>query len=141
MPKVAVTNKLDNVILFDGICNLCNGAINFVIDRDKNSHFKFAALQSEYGQQYLQNNELPLDNFESMLFLEDGEIYLKSTAALKIARNLNGLWPMLYGFIIIPKFIRDAVYKFFADNRYKFFGKRDQCRVPTPELRVKFLDW
>ncbi len=135
-----ITERIENVILFDGVCNLCNGAINFIIDRDKNNHFKFAALQSDYGQQYLDTNNLPLDDFESMVFIEKGEIYNKSTAALKIVRNLSGLWPVLYIFIIFPKFLRDAVYNLIANNRYKMFGKRDQCRVPTPELKAKFLD-
>lgn len=140
MTKVVTKKDVENVILFDGVCNLCNSAINFVIDRDKNDQYKFAALQSDYGQQYLEGNHQPLENFESIVYIENGEIYEKSTAALRIARNLNGAWPVLYAFIIVPKFIRDAVYNFIANNRYKFFGKRDQCRVPTPELKAKFLD-
>lgn len=132
--------KVEKTILFDGVCNLCNGAINFVIDRDKNAHFKFAALQSEYGQKYLQDNDLPLNDFESMVYMENGRVFTKSTAALKIAKNLNSLWPSLYVLIIIPAFIRDAVYNFIANNRYEFFGKKDQCRIPTPELRARFID-
>ncbi len=140
MTKVTTKKDLENVILFDGICNLCNAAINFIIDRDKNNHFKFASLQSDYGQEYLENNDLPLGNFESMAFIKNGKTYIRSSAALEIARNMSGVWPIFYGFIIVPKFMRDLVYNFIANNRYKFFGKRDQCRVPTPELKNRFLD-
>lgn len=139
MTKAATKKIEENVILFDGVCNLCNGAINFLIDRDKDGIYKFAPLQSEYGQRYLTESGLPLDEFDSIVLLEDGHTYSKSTAALKIAKNLSGAWPLLYGFIILPRFVRDAVYDFIANNRYKFFGKQDQCRVPTPELQAKFL--
>ena len=139
MTKAATKKIEENVILFDGVCNLCNGAINFLIDRDKDGIYKFAPLQSEYGQRYLTESGLPLDEFDSIVLLEDGHTYSKSTAALKIAKNLSGAWPFLYGFIILPRFVRDAVYDFIANNRYKFFGKQDQCRVPTPELQAKFL--
>ncbi len=139
MTKAATKKIEENVILFDGVCNLCNGAINFLIDRDKDGIYKFAPLQSEYGQRYLTENGLPLDEFDSIVLLEDGHTYSKSTAALRIAKHLSGAWPLLYGFIILPRFVRDAVYDFIANNRYKFFGKQDQCRVPTPELQAKFL--
>jgi len=130
---------VQNVILFDGVCNLCNGAVNFIIDRDTDNLFKFASLQSTYGQQYLANNDLPADEFDSIVFQQGNKVFTRSTAALKIARKMSGLWPLCYGFIIVPRFLRDAIYNFIANNRYKFFGKRDQCRVPTPDLKEKFL--
>jgi len=140
MATVATETKIENIILFDGVCNLCNTAINFVIDRDRKKVFKFSSFQSTFGQGYLKDNQLPLDEFEYMVYVENDKIYAKSTAALKIARKMSGIWPILYGFIIIPKFLRDAIYNLIANNRYKWFGKRDQCRVLTPELKARFLE-
>jgi len=140
MVQSKTDSEVESVILFDGVCNLCNGAVNFIIDRDKTGKFKFASLQSIYGQEYLANNDFPHDDFESMVFQQGDHVYTRSAAVLKIAQNMSGLWPLLYGFIIIPKFLRDAVYNYIASNRYRFFGKRDHCRVPTPELKAKFLD-
>ena len=140
MADTSTLNDQKSIILFDGVCNLCNGAINFVIDRDKEGVFKFAALQSAFGQDYLSQNNKPIHEFDSMVLMEGGRVYTKSTAALRIARNLSGGWPLLFAFIIVPKFIRDAVYDLIANNRYKWFGKRDQCRLPTPELQAKFLN-
>ncbi len=128
------------IILFDGVCNLCNSTINFVIKKDKRNIFKFATLQSETGQTLL--NKLKIDSLETdSIVLVDGEkSYVKSTAALKIARNLSGVYPLLYAFLILPKFIRDRIYDYVAKNRYKWFGKKDSCMLPTPELEAKFLD-
>jgi len=140
MAAVATKAKTENIILFDGVCNLCNSSINFIINGDRAEVFKFASLQSVFGQEYLKRNQLPIDDFESMVFLENGEVYIKSTAALKIARKMSGIWPILYGLIIVPKFLRDTIYNFVANNRYTWFGKRDQCRVPTTELKARFLD-
>lgn len=127
------------VILFDGVCNLCNGAVNFVIKRDTISQFKFAALQSEAGQKLLQQYNLPRENFNSFIFIEKGKVYTKSAAALKVCKSLTGLWPILYGFIIVPSFIRNAVYQWIAKNRYKWFGKKQQCMLPTAALKNRFL--
>ncbi len=126
-------------ILFDGVCNFCNGAVNFVIKRDKQSRIKFAALQSDRGQQLLQHFNFSTHNFNSFLFIEDGKVYTQSTAALKVCNYLPALWPLLYGFIIVPKFIRDGIYNWIANNRYKWFGKKDQCMIPSPEIRARFL--
>jgi predicted DCC family thiol-disulfide oxidoreductase YuxK len=128
------------IVLFDGICNLCNGAINFIIDHDPKGKFKFAALQSDFGQQKLAELGYDQKDLDSLVLLEDEQVYKKSTAALKIANELNGLYPMLYLLIILPPFIRDAVYDLIARNRYKWFGKRDTCRMPTPELRSRFVE-
>lgn len=128
----------DAVILFDGICNLCNGSVNFIIDRDKHNRFKFAALQSDAAVRHL--NKEPGGELDSIVLIENGTVYKRSTAALRIARRLNGFWPILYIFILVPPFIRDAFYNWIALNRYSFFGTSETCRVPTPELRDRFID-
>lgn len=132
--------KTEKIILFDGVCNLCNSAINFVIDHDKNNVFKFGSLQSSEGQQYLKKFGLNSENFDSFVLIDGDKFYTKSTAALRVAKELPGLYKLLYGFIIVPSFIRDAVYNFVSKYRYKIFGKSDSCRMPTPELKSKFLN-
>lgn len=129
----------DPVILFDGVCNFCNGAVNFTIKRDKHKTIKFAALQSDIGQALLKQYGLPGDFISSFLFIENGKVYSRSTAALRVCRYLKALWPLCYGFIIVPAFIRNAVYDFIAKNRYKWFGQKDECMVPTPDVRARFL--
>jgi predicted DCC family thiol-disulfide oxidoreductase YuxK len=129
-----------HIILFDGVCNFCNFWVNFIIDRDKDDIFKFAALQSEAGQKLLNKFNLKAEDFDTFILI-DGEIYFtKSTAALKIARKLNYPVKVLYYFIFIPKFLRDLIYSLIAINRYKFFGKRDVCKVPTENEKKKFLE-
>ena len=128
------------VILFDGVCNLCNGSVQFVIRHDRKKLFRFASLQSESGQQLLQQHQLPQTDFNSFVLIENGKVFTRSTAALKVAQKLSGPVKLLYGFIIVPKFIRDAVYNFISKNRYKWFGKKDSCMIPTPELRNRFLN-
>lgn len=132
--------KTEKIILFDGVCNLCNSAINFVIDHDKNNVFKFGSLQSSEGQFYLKKFGLNSENFDSFVLIDGDKYYTKSTAALRVANDLPGLYKLLYGFIIVPTFIRDAVYNFVSKYRYKIFGKSDSCRMPTPELKSKFLN-
>ena len=127
------------IILFDGVCNFCNAAVNFVIKKDKNKHIKFAPLQSGAGIQLIKQYGLPANVMGSFLFIENGKMYNKSTAALKVCRHLKGLWPLCYGFIIVPAFIRNAVYDWIAKNRYKWFGKRQACMIPNPEVRARFL--
>lgn len=127
------------VILFDGYCNLCNGAVQFTINRDRKNVFRFAPLQSDYAIKALASFQLESSLGDSFILLEDGKVYQRSTAALRVARKLNGLWPLLYYFIVVPRFIRDGVYNFVARNRYRWFGKQETCWVPTPELKAKFL--
>lgn len=129
----------EHVILFDGVCNLCNSSVNFVIDRDKNGYFKFASLQSEFGQEQVRRIGRDPNQLNSIVLIEGGRFYRKSTAALRVARKLSGGWPLLYVFIIIPTFLRDLIYNFIAKNRYRWFGKQDACRIPTPELSHRFL--
>jgi predicted DCC family thiol-disulfide oxidoreductase YuxK len=127
------------IVLFDGVCNLCNGAVQFIIRHDKKNIFMFASLQSEVGRKILEQYNFPLDELNSFILIENNKAYTRSTGALRVAKKLNGLWPLLYGFIIIPKFIRDSIYNWVAGNRYKWFGKKDACMIPTPELKTKFL--
>lgn len=129
----------NNIVLFDGVCNFCDASVNFIIDRDKKNIFKFAALQSEKGQEILDYFKLPKDDFDSFVFIENDKVFKKSSAALRIAKKLGGVWKIFYPFIIIPEFIRDFFYNLIAKNRYKLFGKKDACRIPTPELKQKFL--
>ncbi len=127
------------IILFDGVCNFCNGAVNFTIKREKQNKIRFAALQSDAGRQLVQQYGLPVDDMRSFLFVENGKVYNRSTAALKVCRYLSGLWPLCYGLIIVPAFIRNGVYNWIAKNRYKWFGERQECMIPTPEVRARFL--
>jgi len=127
------------VILFDGVCNLCNNAVQFIIRHDPDEKFLFASLQSEFGQQLMKHYNLPLENFNSFILLQNNKVFNKSTGALKVAKQIKGSWKLLYIFIIVPKFIRDAVYTWIANNRYKWFGKKDACMIPTPQIKARFL--
>lgn len=127
------------VILFDGVCNFCNSSVQFVIKRDSKRYFRYAPLQSEFGQNQLKRYGLPLESFGSFILIEDDKAFTRSTAALRVARKLSGAWPVLYGCIVIPAFLRNMVYEFVAQNRYRWFGKRDACMIPTAEQRALFL--
>lgn len=127
------------VLLFDGVCNLCNASVQFIIKRDKKAFFKFAALQSDFGHQICEANQLNQKDIETVILLANGKVYTKSAAGLQIAKKLDGLWPLLYAFTIIPAFLRDPVYDLIARSRYKWFGKRDSCMIPDPELRSRFI--
>ena len=128
-----------SVLLFDGVCNVCNGAVNFVLDRDPAGLFRFASLQSEIGQRLCREHGIATD-VGTIVLVEDGVAYTESTAILRVARKLGKGWPLLSVFFVVPKAIRDAAYRYFARNRYRWFGKREVCRVPTPEIRARFLE-
>ena len=128
------------IILFDGVCNLCNGAIRFIIKHDPNEHFKFASLQGKTGKHLLNVHNIDPVKIDSIILIESEKAYTKSTAALRIAKYLNKGYPIFYGFMIFPRVIRNAVYDFIARNRYKWFGKKNSCMMPTPELKSRFLD-
>ncbi|MGP4078916.1 thiol-disulfide oxidoreductase DCC family protein [Pseudalkalibacillus sp. R45] len=130
---------MNSILLFDGECNLCNGIVQFVIKRDPKAQFKFAALQSETGQRLLKEHNLP-HTFDSFILIENGKAYQKSSAGLRVTRHLNGAWRVFTIFKIIPTPVRDVVYNFIARNRYKWFGKRDSCMIPTPDIKSRFLD-
>lgn len=129
----------NNIIFFDGVCNLCNSSVNFIIKTDSRKIFKFSHLQSKYSCNRLTNYN-PLLSKNTILYLEDGNLYERSTAVLRIFRKLSGIWPTFYLFIIVPRFIRDTIYNFIARNRYKWFGKSDNCKIPTPEIRDRFIE-
>lgn len=126
-----------HIILFDGYCNLCSSAVQFILKHDKKNIFKYASLQSEFGMQSLAANGLSTTKIETVVLIENGVAYTYSTGALKIAKNLSGIWPLFYGAIIIPAFIRDALYKFIAKNRYRWFGKKDTCMMLSPGSRIE----
>jgi len=132
--------KEQPVILFDGVCNFCNNAVKFVLRRDKKKLILFSPLQSESGQRLLQQYHLGDNDMQSFIFIENGKAYTRSTAALKVCRHLKYLWPLCYGFMIVPRFIRDGIYDWIAKNRYKWFGVRQECMIPTPEIRARFLN-
>ena len=129
----------NSIILFDGHCNLCNSSVNFIIDRDPEKRFKFTSLQSEIGEEISNKYKIDKSKTDSVILVEADRVYTKSSAALKIAKYLRGIWKLAYVFIIIPKFIRDFFYDIIAKNRYKWFGKKNECRLPTPELKERFL--
>ena len=133
-------NKINNpVIFFDGVCNLCCSSVQFIIKRDPKKSFRFATLQSEFGNTITGTVSLPPDNFNSFILFENGKSYSKSTAALRIVKHLSGLWPALYLFIIVPVILRDSLYSLIARNRYKWFGKKTQCWIPSKELNDLFI--
>lgn len=129
------------IILFDGVCNLCNNAINIIIDHDKNDVFRYASLQSEWGQKLTNERKIDISEVDSIILIDPGKAYyVKSTAALEISKDLSGGYSFLKHFLLFPEGFRNAVYDFIARNRYKWFGKKENCRIPTPELKAKFLD-
>ena len=128
------------IVLFDGVCNLCSNSVQFIIRHDKKNQFLFGSLQGKAGQEYLKKFNLPEDSFNSFMLVENDKLYTRSSGALRMLKYIGNGWQLLYGFIIVPKFIRDGVYNFIAKNRYKWFGKKDACWIPTPELKGKFLD-
>lgn len=133
------TNK--TIILFDGVCNLCNGAVNWMIDRDRRDQFRFVPLQSELGQQITRHIGVDTARIDSILWYQPGvAYYYKSDAALKIASQLGFPWSLWTVFRVLPRALRDGVYDRIAKNRYRWFGKTEQCRIPTPELKSKFLE-
>jgi predicted DCC family thiol-disulfide oxidoreductase YuxK len=128
------------IILFDGVCNFCNASVNFVIRRDKHDRFRFAPLQSAVGQALQEQYRLDPAALDTFILVENGQAYGKSTAALKVARRLGFPVNMTYGLMIVPRFLRDAVYSLVAKNRYKWFGKKETCMVPDERVRRKFIN-
>ncbi|MCX2451725.1 DCC1-like thiol-disulfide oxidoreductase family protein [Pedobacter sp. PLR] len=159
-------NREHGLIFFDGICNLCNHTVQFIIKRDQQDYFRFAALQSDVAKDQLtllndgkdkiaahESNQQTLKSpanqekvvvsnqqaLNTIVLLEGGKAYYRSTAALRITKRLGGLWPMLYALIIIPSFIRDFCYQLISKNRYRIWGRQESCMIPSPELKSKFL--
>jgi predicted DCC family thiol-disulfide oxidoreductase YuxK len=127
------------VILFDGVCNLCNGFVQFVIARDPSGRFRFGALQSEGAQRLLASTPHTGPVPDSIVLVDEGRVFTRSTAALRVARHLTFPWRLAYLFKFVPRPLRDGIYDWVASHRYGWFGRRDVCMVPTPELRVRFL--
>jgi predicted DCC family thiol-disulfide oxidoreductase YuxK len=128
-----------HVIFFDGVCNLCQQSVQFMLKRDKKGIFSFASLQSPFAEKALLPHGISTEVMNTFILLENNTIYTRSTAALRVAKKLSGLWPLLYAFIIVPAFIRDAVYNWIARNRYRWFGKNESCWVPREEWKSRFL--
>lgn len=128
-----------SIILFDGVCNLCNGFVNFLIARDKKNQFLFGSLQSAPAAEILSRFNASSAEMSTVILFEDNQLYTKSTAVLKIFRKMGGLWPTMYVFIILPKVIRDPFYQLIAKNRYRLFGRKEACMIPTPALKAKFI--
>jgi predicted DCC family thiol-disulfide oxidoreductase YuxK len=139
------------VVLFDGVCNFCDASVNFIIEHDPKGYFKFAPLQSDEGKRLANeygfaseaaDSKAPADDLipiDSVILIENGKAYTHSTAALQILRGLGSPWAWLYAFVIVPKPIRDWAYRLFARYRYRIFGRKDQCMLPTPDVRARFL--
>lgn len=128
------------VILFDGVCNLCNASVQQLIKRDSERKLKYASLQSSYGQNLLNEMGWPQTDFDSFIYQRDNQVFKRSTAFLMVMRDLGGLYALLYPFILIPAFLRDPFYNLVAKYRYRIWGKRDECYVPTPELKSLFIE-
>jgi predicted DCC family thiol-disulfide oxidoreductase YuxK len=127
------------IILFDGVCNFCNASVNFVIKRDRRGYFRFAPLQEPKGAEVARQYGMDPERLDTFVLVESGRAYRKSGGALRVARRLGGLYPLAFALIAIPPFIRDFCYDWFARRRYRWFGKKDACMVPTPEVRERFL--
>lgn len=140
--KVDINLRLSNhskIIFFDGLCNLCQHSVQFILTHDKKSVFSFLSLQSKMAEQLLEENNTDPSGWNSFILMEGGMIYTRSTAALRVARQLSGIWPLLYVFIIVPPFLRDSIYDWIARNRYRWFGKKESCWMPREEWKRRFL--
>lgn len=127
------------VVLFDGVCNLCNGWVKFLLRHDKKGIFRFGALQSEEAKELLKQHSHDTGSMNSIVLLDNNKMYRESTAILRILRKLNGAWALAYAFIVVPAFVRDGVYRFIAKNRYRWFGQQASCMVPEPGMRDRFI--
>ena len=122
---------MNKIVLFDGECNVCDHSVQFIMKRDQKAIFKFASLQSDAGKESLKKFQVPA-NIDSLILIEGNKCYFRSSAALRICKNLRGIWKLIYCLLIIPRPFRDAVYDILAKNRYKWFGKKDHCMMPIP---------
>ena len=130
----------ENVILFDGVCNLCDGWVKLIIERDPKGYFFFAPLQSEAGQRLLNENKLSPEYLKSIVLLENGRTYFGSTSVLRTCRKMKGLWPLIYVFILVPAPIRDFFYDWVASRRYQWFGRKESCLIPSADIKSRFID-
>jgi predicted DCC family thiol-disulfide oxidoreductase YuxK len=130
---------MSRVILFDGVCNYCNAMVNFVIRKDRKGEIKFAAMQSPAGRALLIQHGIDPDNLRSFVFIDGDKVYERSDGMIAVARYLPGIWKAGTALRILPRGLRNSLYDFVAKNRYKWFGKKEQCMIPTPEVRSRFL--
>ncbi len=137
---MSVPEVRNPVILFDGVCNLCSGLVQFIINRDPSGIFRFAPLQSETGKKLVSRFDLSYDKLDSIILIENNNYYLKSTAALKIVQSLGALWPLFCVFMLAPRPIRDYFYDIVARNRYEWYGKRVECMIPGADIKSRFLE-
>jgi predicted DCC family thiol-disulfide oxidoreductase YuxK len=128
-----------NIVFFDGVCNFCNSTVDLVFRKNKEKNIYFASLQSDFAHEFLKNQGISNTDLDTIIYYTNGKIYLRSSAILQLSKKLSGIYKMLPAFLIIPPFIRDWAYSWFAKNRYKFFGKRETCRIPTAEEKKYFL--
>lgn len=139
-PETVVDDLDQPVILFDGVCNLCNGFVRFVVRYDSRGRFAFAPLQSAVGEELLERHGLDTESFDSVVLVDGDRYYEKSDAALRILGRLDGPWPLAWPFLYLPRFVRDAAYDLVADYRYRIFGKKAECPIPDPEVRERFTE-
>ena len=137
---MGANHPIKPTIFFDGVCNLCNQSVLFVIKRDRQAKFNFAPLQSSYAKHHLIALDPTANDLNTIILLKNGKLYKRSRAILEIARGLSGLWPLLYAFVIIPTPLRDVLYIWVARHRYQWFGKKDECMIPTPQLKSRFRE-
>jgi predicted DCC family thiol-disulfide oxidoreductase YuxK len=128
------------LVLFDGVCNMCNGFVHFIIPRDRKDSFRFGSLQSGKVVELLLTYGHTSTELSTVVLIEHGQIFTSSTAVLRIARRMGGPWALFYVFVVLPKFFRDSIYNLVGRNRYRWFGKKDACLIPRPEWKVKFID-
>lgn len=129
--------KHERILFFDGVCNLCNGLVRFVIKHDRHIRIKFAPLQSDIAGKIL--TEYDVIKTDSVIYLSGDRIFYRSEAILRMFLDMGGAWKLLYGFIVLPRFLRDFIYDLIARNRYRIFGRRESCMVPTPDVKGRFL--
>jgi predicted DCC family thiol-disulfide oxidoreductase YuxK len=134
-----VTTIPDNLILFDGVCNLCSALVQFVIRHDPAAKFRFAAIQSEIGREIFQSHGLDPADLQTFVFVTEGKMFLRSDAAIEVVSRFGGAWRIFRIFQFVPKVLRDSIYSFIARNRYRWFGRKELCMVPTPEISERFL--
>ena len=132
--------KTSYIIIFDGICNLCNATVLFLINRDKKNIFKFVSMQSDIAKQIFKEYNINFKNLDTIIFIEKNDFYIKSDAIIRIFKKLNYPWKVFYFLKFIPKFIRDRIYDIVANNRYNWFGRRNTCMIPSNETKSKFLE-
>jgi len=128
------------VLLFDGVCNLCNGVVQFLLPRDSAGVLRFASLQSDAGQRLLEAYGVPVDDLETVVLLDGEGYHLRSNAVIRVAEHLGGVYALARGFRLVPRFVRDWLYDVVAEHRYRVFGRREQCMVPSPDVEERFLE-